>query len=114
MTKITRAFFERKLEELFPETREFALKSVAPVYVYEAGKRTDVVSAFRYTVVDTVNFEIFEIKVAGTTPIVTMEKIESAEERFYVKFTNTIVKPYKIEFGKVCCSIIADSVELVN
>ena len=114
MTKFPLKLFKIKFEDLISSNCEFALKSVRPVYHYENGKRTEEIDAFCYEVVDTVNFEIFEIKVAGTTPIVTMANIESAEERFYVKFTNTIVKPYKIEFGKVCCSIIADSVELVN
>ena len=114
MVKIKIAFFERNLEELFPETREFALKSVAPVYVYESGTRTDVVSAFRYTVVDTVNFEIFEIKVRGARPIVSKEDIENATEHIFVKFQGAVVRPFRIEFGQALCSITADSVEIVE
>lgn len=92
----------------------FALLSVAPVYEYADGKRTDTVSAIRYNVANPETFENFEVKVPTTKPIVSQERIDNVDERLWVTFENAIVKPYKIEFGKAICSVSADSVKLVS
>ena len=101
------------LNEVMKSDR-FALLSVAPVYDYVEGQRTNTVVAIRYHVANPETFESFDVKVPTTKPIVTQERIDNVDERLWVTFENAVVKPYKIEFGKAICSIAADSVKLVS
>ena len=93
---------------------KYVLLKVAPVYEYVDKQKTDTVSAIRYSVANPETFENFDVKVPATKPIVTQDRIDSVDERLWVEFDNGVIKPYRIEFGKVLCSVTADSVKLVS
>ena len=95
-------------------TESFALLSVAPVYEYEAGKKTEKVIATRYSVADPETFDKFDVKVMNTKAIITKELLESNSSHIWVEFSGAMVKPYKVEFGSALCSVTADDVKLVK
>lgn len=92
-------------------TNRYALLSVAPIYDYVEGQRSDSVIATRYSVANPETFEKFDVKVANTKAIVSQDIIDSVDERVWVAFENAQVKPYRIEYGKAICSVTADSVK---
>ena len=65
----------------------FALLGVSEIFDYVDGKRTDTISGIRYSVANPNTFENFEVKVAGTKPLVTQERIDRADERLWVSFS---------------------------
>ncbi len=93
---------------------KFALLSVSPVFRYADGKRTDEQVGTRYTIANPKTFENFDVKVPIITPVVSQEEIDKNEERYWITFTNPIVVPYEISFGKATCSVTAESVKLVD
>lgn len=101
------------LENLYPSGR-YVLKSVGTVYEYVDGKKTDSIQGTRYTVVDLESLDKFDVKVASTTKAITASQLEQTEGHTYVSFSNALVCPYHIEFGKATCSVIADSVAIVK
>lgn len=105
--------FLKSLDEVMPSDK-FILKEVAPVYAYADGKRTDKIEAYRYTLVDPESFDTFDVKIKGATPIVTSEMVADKENRFWVALDNAIVKPFKMEYGKVSCSVVADSIRILS
>lgn len=96
----------------FMGTTIFAVLRVAPVYAYIDGKKTDTVIGIKYTVANPDTFVNFDVKVSQTTPVITQEKVDASDERFWVTFTNAMVKPSKIEFGNVQCTVTADAARL--
>lgn len=98
----------------FTQSAEFVLLAVTPVFLYKDAVKTDEVIGQKYQVADPLTFEAFEIRVDHVTPIVTQSEIEHADDRFFVTFENALLKPFKIEYGKIVCTITADSVKLVN
>ena len=90
----------------------FAVLSVSPVFAYVENKKTDTVIGTRYTVANPDTFVSFDVKVNQTVPVVTQEQVEASDERYWVSFTNAVVRPYHIEYGVVQCAVTADSVVL--
>ena len=88
--------------------RLFALKGLIaePVYYchgvriifrYENGTKTEEVQGHKYLVTNTDTFEQIEVFVAGSTPLLTPERLEELQEsgeRVFVEFENAVVKPY--------------------
>lgn len=105
--------FVKGLEEFIPNDK-FVIKQVSPVFDYEKGVKTDKVVAYRYSLVDTDSFETFDVKIEGTTPIVTNEMVTDRENRYYVALENAIIKPYEMKYGKVKYSIVADSIKVLS
>lgn len=103
--------FAKPLADIMDAT-QFAVLAVASVYAYVNGKKTDTIIGTRYTVANPATFVNFDVKVNQTVPVVTQEQIEASADRYWVTFTNAVVKPYKIDFGNVQCSVTADSVVL--
>ena len=109
--------------------RLFALKGLIaePVYYchgvriifrYENGTKTEEVQGHKYLVTNTDTFEQIEVFVAGSTPLLTPERLEELQEsgeRVFVEFENAVVKPYYIErTHSIEDSIKADAVHLVE
>ena len=109
--------------------RLFALKGLIaePVYYchgvriifrYENGTKTEEVQGHKYLVTNTDTFEQIEVFVAGSTPLLTPERLEELQEsgeRVFVEFENAIVKPYYSErTHSIEDSIKADAVHLVE
>ena len=103
--------FTKPLTDIM-DAEPFALLAVAPVYAYVKGEKTDTVIGTRYTVANAETFVNFDVKVNNPTPVVTQEKVEASSERYWVSFTNAVVRPYHIEYGVVQCAVTADSVVL--
>ena len=74
------------------------------------------VEAYNYTVTDMDTLGSFNVHVTSTTPVITPEELEEAEERVFIEFpmNETIVKPYRIEFGTATVSIVAPYAQLVR
>lgn len=109
--------------------RLFALKGLIaePVYYchgvriifrYENGTKTEEVQGHKYLVTNTDTFEQIEVFVAGSTPLLTPERLEELQEsgeRVFVEFENAVVKPYYSErTHSIEDSIKADAVHLVE
>ena len=109
--------------------RLFALKGLIaePVYYchgvriifrYENGTKTEEVLGHKYLVTNTDTFEQIEVFVAGSTPLLTPERLEELQEsgeRVFVEFENAVVKPYYSErTHSIEDSIKADAVHLVE
>lgn len=109
--------------------RLFALKGLIaePVYYchgvriifrYENGTKTEEVQGHKYLVTNTDTFEQIEVFVAGSTPLLTPERLEELQEsgeRVFLEFENAVVKPYYSErTHSIEDSIKADAVHLVE
>ena len=109
--------------------RLFALKGLIaePVYYchgvriifrYENGAKTEEVQGHKYLVTNTDTFEQIEVFVAGSTPLLTPERLEELQEsgeRVFVEFENAVVKPYYSErTHSIEDSIKADAGHLVE
>lgn len=109
--------------------RLFALKGLIaePVYYchgvriifrYENGTKTEEVQGHKYLGTNTDTFEQIEVFVAGSTPLLTPERLEELQEsgeRVFVEFENAVVKPYYSErTHSIEDSIKADAVHLVE
>ena len=109
--------------------RLFALKGLIaePVYYchgvriifrYENGTKTEEVQGHKYLVTNTDTFEQIEVFVAGSTPLLTPERLEELQEsgeRVFVEIENAVVKPYYSErTHSIEDSIKADAVHLVE
>ena len=109
--------------------RLFALKGLIaePVYYchgvriifrYENGTKTEEVQGHKYLVTNTDTFEQIEVFVAGSTPLLTPERLEELQEsgeRVFVEFENAVVEPYYSErTHSIEDSIKADAVHLVE
>lgn len=80
------------------------------------GNRTDKVEAVRYDCVNPDNFSSFTLKVEATRPVVTKETLESSEEPIYITIpvSETVIRPYAIEYGQAKVSIIVPYVKLAE
>lgn len=88
------------------------------IFRYENGTKTEEVQGHKYLVTNTDTFEQIEVFVAGSTPLLTPERLEELQEsgeRVFVEFENAIVKPYYSErTHSIEDSIKADAVHLVE
>lgn len=92
----------------------FVVISVTPVYEYVDGNKTGKIIATKYTVADAKTYKNLEVKVNNPKALINNEMIESSEERFFVSFQNAVLHPYRIEYGNVLCSIVADSIQIIK
>lgn len=112
MIHLTTDDFKIALTDILPAD-SFVVKEVNPIQIYEDGKRTDRIEGYRYTLADLNAIEIFDVKVKAKAPIVTNEMIEKSD-RLWVSLEGAVIKPYKIEYGKVLFSITADKITLLK
>lgn len=106
-----------RLADIFGDTPKLALTDIRPCFHYDENRnRTDLVEAYNYTVTDMDTLGSFNVRVTSTTPVITTEELEEAEERVFIEFpmNETIVKPYRIEYGTATVSIVAPYAQLVN
>lgn len=94
----------------------FAVTGVSIIKKYVDGKPTDDVDGIRYLLTDTKTLTQISVKTLEKKPAITQDEIDNAGCLMYVKLPieETLIKPYKMEFGKVSVSIIAPSVEVVS
>lgn len=92
----------------FTTSTRFFLKGIKENFAYEDGKRTDKFKSTTLTCVDVETFSTLKIKVE-TKFRLTQKDLDEATERIFVEIpTNeTIVTPYKIEYGKATVTITA-------
>jgi len=115
--KISAENIEFSLSNILPGRRKFAVMEVRPVFHYDKDhNRTEQIEAYRYTVTDMDTLSSFSVRVNSTTPVITPEELEETEERVFIEFPmdETIVKPYKLEYGTATVSIVAPYAKLVN
>ena len=112
MRHLTPDDFKIALIDVLPADH-YLLKEVNPIHVYEDGKRTDKVEGYRYTLADLNTVEIFDVKVKEKAPVVSQETLAHSD-RLWVSLEGAVIKPYKIEYGKVSISITADKITLVK
>ena len=113
MIKVSKDLIAIPLSTVMP-SQSFALLSVAPVYNYIDGKRTDQLVGWRFSLADPETFQNFDVRLNATKTPITQEMIDASELRFYVTLDNAMVKPYAINYGKAECTVTCDSVKLVK
>jgi hypothetical protein len=102
-------------EGKIPETA--VLREVKITYQQDNnGMRTSVIDSIRYQCVDPVTYSNFTIKVLKSNPIITEEELEKSEDVVFldIPVSQTLIKPYAIEYGNVKVSVIAPYVKLHN
>lgn len=98
----------------------FILIDIAPNYEYVDGKRTNKLVGYKYTVVDTVDFDKITVKVKQDAPLLSSEELaelRGSGEKIAVEFVNAIDKPYiRRDGGSVSVedSFSADDILLVE
>lgn len=115
--KISAENIEFALSNILPGRRKLAVTEVRPVPHYDENhKRTDKIEGYRYTVTDMDTLSSFSVRVNSTAPVITPEELEETDERVFIEFPleETIVKPYRIEYGIATISIIAPYATLVT
>ena len=97
-------------------TNVFVVTQVSIVKKYVDGKATDEVEGVNYTLTDPQTFAQIRVKALTTTPVVTQEKLDANNTPIYIEIPldETVVKPYKIDFGTVSLSITAPYVKLAK
>lgn len=93
------------------------LRDIRPSYAKDGeGNRTDVIECIRYDCVDPNNYATFTIKVESTRAIMSKEDLEASEDAIYISIPvkETLIKPYKIEYGKAEVSIVAPYVKVTE
>ena len=95
------------LSEFTTSTR-FFLKEIKENFAYEDGKRTDKFKSTTLTCVDVETFSTLKIKVETKFQL-TQKDLDESTERIFVEIPTdeTIVMPYKIEYGKATVTITA-------
>lgn len=91
------------------------VKKVRPSYMKDAeGKITKNIENIKYDCVDPETFASVTLKVQSTRPIVTNEMIEASESVIYIKVpvSETIIRPYEINFGKAKVTVIVPYVNM--
>lgn len=115
--KISAQNISFSLSNIFPGKRKLALTEVRPVAHYDSERnRTEQIDGFKYTVVEMETLSSFCVRVNSTAPVITPEELEDSEERVFIEFPmdETLVKPYKVEYGIATVSILAPYAKLVN
>lgn len=95
------------LSEFTTSTR-FFLKEIKENFAYEDGKRTNEFRSTTLICVDIETFSTLKIKVPTKFQL-TQKDLDEATERIFVEIPTdeTIVTPYKIEYGKATVTITA-------
>ena len=113
MTTLKSTKFARPLVELLVGST--VLKDVEKKYQFEDGKRTDKIDGYDYTDVDMATLDEYTVRVSGPGPIIDTKDLEKMSPRPEVQFSDdALVKPVKIEYGKVMATITASSISFVN
>lgn len=111
--KLPVGYFQKRLDEIV-KCEVFVLKKSKPVYHYENGTKTEKIEFYKYEVANPDTYDLYEIKVPSTKPVISQEDLEKSENVVWISFKNAILKPYRIEFGKVECSVVAESATIVE
>lgn len=69
----------------------------------------------KYICNDPATYSQLTIKVPGSEPIITDKELNELEDACFIRIPleETVIIPYKIEFGKIYVSITCPSIELV-
>lgn len=96
--------------------QKLILRSVSTAFKYADGKRTEEIEGINYDVVNPDNLDSFRIKTLSPKPIITQKELDDSETHIYISIPleQTIIKPYRIEFGFATVSILAPYVLLVK
>lgn len=96
-------------------SESLVVKKVRLSYIKDAeGKITENIQNIKYDCVDPETFASVTLKVQSTRPIVTNEMIEASESVIYIKVpvSETIIRPYEINFGKAKVTVIVPYVNI--
>lgn len=96
------------------EGADILLLSVAPVYEYMNGEKTEKIVGYRYGVVETNNFEKFSVKVPSTAPAITPEQLAETKVKLKVAFDNCFGRLYRTEKGGYDVSFAATDIHIIN
>lgn len=101
-------------EGIIPD--KLILRGVKTAFRYQDGKRTKEIEGVNYDVVNPYTLDSFRIRALLPTPVITQEELDESEEHVYISIpvSQTVLKPYKIEYGKATVSIVAPYVALIT
>lgn len=103
----------------FLQTETFELINIRSIFKYDdAGNKTNEIVGFVYSVGETTNYDIFDIKVEGKYPIISPDEFKRRREnreRFYVQFDNPTVTMYwNSSKERYADSFKADSIKMCD
>lgn len=85
-----------------------------PYQLYVNGKPTDKVEGYKYLVVFPDNdYEKYEVKIKGDTPLITDEQIKQKGGQLKVTLKNLTGKIYRTGNGEYALSCSADGIEVI-
>lgn len=96
---------------------EAIVRDIRVIYGVDGNqKKTDEIKGVRYDCISEKDFSTFAIKTISINPVITKEELEASEVpvRISIPVSETIIKPYKIEYGKALVTITAPYVRLVK
>lgn len=100
------------LEEVTKSKQYLAVRMV-PLFEYNDGHRTEKQIGFRIEVVEMTNYEKFWVKVLNLNPKLTIEMMENAREKMFVRFYDGVATPY-VNGHSVAYSFTATDVEMIK
>lgn len=100
------------LEEVTKSKQYLAVRMV-PLFEYNDGHRTEKQIGFRVEVVEMTQYEKFWVKILNMNPKLTMEMLENAHEKTFVRFCDGFATPY-VNGHSVDYSFTASDVEIVK
>lgn len=93
------------------------LKEVRVSYKKDENEKvTSEVEATRYLCINPENYDSFTLKVPGKKPVISPDEFKKLETVIHLEIpvSETLIKPYSIDYGKVKVSIIAPDVKIAK
>lgn len=108
------AFKKVKLSmEVVTGAKQYYAVQMVPLYEFKDGHRTDHQIGFRLEVVEMTNYEKFWVKIMNMNPKMTIEMLENAREKMFVRFYDGFATPY-VNGRTVDYSFTATDVEIIK
>lgn len=80
------------------------------------GNFTEHIEAVRYDCIDPNTYALFTLKVDASSPVISKEDLDAAEEPVYITIPveKIVIKPYEIAYGVAKVSIVAPYVKVLQ
>lgn len=98
--------------------KDNALLDVKEKYRYEDGKKTDVIEAYKYCLVNLGTYENFDVSISHNNPIITKHDLEELKQRgetIIVRLKNPKIRGYYNSFtNSIADNIVAEDLIIVK
>lgn len=98
--------------------KEHAVIDIKEKFRYVDGKKTDIVEAYKYSLVNLGTYESFDVTVLNEEPIITKEELDilkSKGQALIVKLKNPKIRGYYNSFtNSIADNIVVEDIIVVN